>query len=90
MLKPNQNHEKQLRQRQPPSGGCVLKHSLYLVTSQVCLAAAFRRLCVETQKAIWKPLNWLAAAFRRLCVETYRKRKNSIMVSSSRLQAAVC
>ena len=33
---------------QPPSGGCVLKHLISIKTKGAHLAAAFGRLCVET------------------------------------------
>ena len=33
--------------RQPPSGGCVLKHNSFHVVTELP-SAAFRRLCVET------------------------------------------
>ena len=34
--------------RQPPSGGCVLKHFRLVFTDVGAEPAAFRRLCVET------------------------------------------
>ncbi len=55
---------------QPPSGGCVLKPDNVKDTHAQALAAAFRRLCIETillQHYIQKER---AAAFRRLCIET--------------------
>ena len=33
---------------QPPSGGCVLKHSFYIMRVINAQPAAFGRLCVET------------------------------------------
>ena len=33
---------------QPPSGGCVLKHTRHRLFVQADIAAAFGRLCVET------------------------------------------
>ena len=37
-----------LRWSQPPSGGCVLKLSVWCTTTTSPVAAAFGRLCVET------------------------------------------
>ena len=76
--------------RQPPSGGCVLKRYRLDGLQSVKLPAAFRRLCVETTvfcryQAFPRP-----AAFRRLCVETSMRRLNRLMAKASRLQAAVC
>ena len=39
--------------RQPPSGGCVLKHVQYHPFQGRDTPAAFRRLCVETIKCRW-------------------------------------
>ena len=36
--------------KQPPSGGCVLKPELEVSQKRTALAAAFGRLCVETDK----------------------------------------
>ena len=61
----------QTAERQPPSGGCVLKHSSRFPQSCGSDAAAFGRLCVETpikSAAIYSRRK--AAAFGRLCVET--------------------
>ena len=59
-----------LGREQPPSGGCVLKQLVLSKRIQQCPAAAFGRLCVETDKA-GKYYNLdPAAAFGRLCVET--------------------
>ena len=33
---------------QPPSGGCVLKHVVYIYQGFMLFPAAFGRLCVET------------------------------------------
>ena len=57
--------------KQPPSGGCVLKHEFHRVPRDVYSAAAFRRLCVETQLRQSMIIAPTAAAFRRLCVETF-------------------
>ena len=38
---------------QPPSGGCVLKHSEIRPIASRAGAAAFGRLCVETMGLIW-------------------------------------
>ena len=54
---------------QPPSGGCVLKHSGRYALEYL-RAAAFRRLCVETRLLGFGQLGFGPAAFRRLCVET--------------------
>ena len=55
---------------QPPSGGCVLKHTNPIHLEQVEGPAAFRRLCVETSVEIHEASGKAPAAFRRLCVET--------------------
>ena len=55
---------------QPPLGGCVLKHDLRHEAATRLAAAAFRRLCVETQESPKPHHLENAAAFRRLCVET--------------------
>ena len=57
---------------QPPSGGCVLKLSLPFRARQMSGPAAFRRLCVETDKVPEDKKPKDPAAFRRLCVETTR------------------
>ena len=57
---------------QPPSGGCVLKQALAKGVFVTDDAAAFRRLCVETKRAVMVLRSRCAAAFRRLCVETPR------------------
>ena len=70
MLKRSVTDGKAMRGGQPPSGGCVLKLLACLARSYYRVAAAFRRLCVETRKWRDKLQKWVAAAFRRLCVET--------------------
>ena len=49
MLKPAMHAYRSSTFAQPPSGGCVLKLSGVLITAEVVLPAAFRRLCVETE-----------------------------------------
>ena len=55
---------------QPPSGGCVLKLGLSRLVISGEQAAAFGRLCVETESRLNAYLFCFAAAFGRLCVET--------------------
>ena len=53
-------------------------------------AAAFGRLCVETNSRFAR-ISWaLAAAFGRLCVETSNISDRAATTTSSRLRAAVC
>ena len=54
------------------------------------MAAAFRRLCVETTTLIGVAKGLFAAAFRRLCVETQNILVMRAIARGSRLQAAVC
>ena len=68
---------------QPPSGGCVLKHSIEFKRGRGSGPAAFGRLCVETKNLYEYPLDCLEpAAFGRLCVET----ATSCKLPSSRSQ----
>ena len=60
--------------KQPPSGGCVLKHCYITNIIKFHFAAAFGRLCVETKPSERKIFLKFAAAFGRLCVETPFKR----------------
>ena len=55
---------------QPPSGGCVLKHSRFRIIFTIIPPAAFGRLCVETNLVQNIPDVSPPAAFGRLCVET--------------------
>ena len=55
---------------QPPSGGCVLKPSVWKHLLPCYCPAAFRRLCVETKAKMIEAIESAPAAFRRLCVET--------------------
>ena len=48
----------------------MLKQQLWYGLSYVGQAAAFRRLCVETDSKLSSVIDSNAAAFRRLCVET--------------------
>ena len=75
---------------QPPSGGCVLKHVFLAFDLDFPVPAAFRRLCVETAQYARFPCLGLPAAFRRLCVETNVAVAMSVILDTSRLQAAVC
>ena len=52
MLKPDINLATNLKQNQPPSGGCVLKPKSNTPENSKLSPAAFRRLCVETQWGI--------------------------------------
>ena len=75
---------------QPPSGGCVLKQ-IYLEAAKATIeAAAFGRLCVETQSKEQAAQAIIAAAFGRLCVETISRLPFNFALGSSRLRAAVC
>ena len=56
---------------QPPSGGCVLKRSMDEKFVKEQEAAAFGRLCVETNYCRRCFGSSWAAAFGRLCVETF-------------------
>ena len=56
--------------KQPPSGGCVLKHWVNPRHNRPAIAAAFGRLCVETITIEKGFFSVVAAAFGRLCVET--------------------
>ena len=56
--------------KQPPSGGCVLKRIQCLRQFVPPCTAAFRRLCVETERQSSYENRRFTAAFRRLCVET--------------------
>ena len=76
---------------QPPSGGCVLKRCNAITYRQSDRAAAFGRLCVETnQTAGRNSPNEPAAAFGRLCVETLDNIGKIVYEKCSRLRAAVC
>ena len=57
-------------QRQPPSGGCVLKHACQHQPKNLSEPAAFGRLCVETLITGLPGMGKTPAAFGRLCVET--------------------
>ena len=61
----------ELSGKQPPSGGCVLKHLAHLLLWAGLRAAAFGRLCVETTNNTFSNARKSAAAFGRLCVETW-------------------
>ena len=79
---------------QPPSCGCVLKQ-IKLRDAKYCAlrAAAFVRLCVETQKTITSGQISRAAAFVRLCVETASKKKpvrNALAAAFVRLCVETC
>ena len=70
MLKPIHVESVNLSIRQPPSGGCVLKLGVGQLLQQCHPAAAFGRLCVETNVKFLDIGLRIAAAFGRLCVET--------------------
>ena len=77
---------------QPPSGGCVLKLNAKAKKAygRSSPAAAFGRLCVETELPGNQEINLGAAAFGRLCVETGLRSQTTMGLRSSRLRAAVC
>ena len=68
-MKPFPSRRASCHCRQPPSGGCVLKHQLEAV-HHIVIAAAFGRLCVETDPRPYRLGRRRPAAFGRLCVET--------------------
>ena len=76
--------------KQPPSGGCVLKPYLDGIDTPYIEAAAFGRLCVETNRCRDCDYCRQAAAFGRLCVETTEPSPWQNAGVSSRLRAAVC
>ena len=53
-----------LYQLQPPSGGCVLKHSVCPLRGGDYAAAAFGRLCVETNSKLYKIANHVCSRLR--------------------------
>ncbi len=69
-MKPENDDEFRHDFRQPPSGGCVLKHFELLLKNRLKAPAAFGRLCVETRICCVIAELLLPAAFGRLCVET--------------------
>ena len=75
---------------QPPSGGCVLKQQRLWYMGPMFRAAAFGRLCVETDYVTIRSAVKSAAAFGRLCVETAADRLPVLVAAGSRLRAAVC
>ena len=70
MLKQEVADARNRAQRQPPSGGCVLKPCYRYSCRCSRIPAAFGRLCVETIKPVGRKLYEWPAAFGRLCVET--------------------
>ena len=70
MLKQKQLDDVRGLERQPPSGGCVLKPVYQGGIRKDAPPAAFRRLCVETRQMAVGSVLADPAAFRRLCVET--------------------
>ena len=70
MLKLAENQHHQQNRNQPPSGGCVLKLTVFGCLHFVMNPAAFGRLCVETQSKGIIMVDAQPAAFGRLCVET--------------------
>ena len=83
MLKHGYSVEKRTYYRQPPSGGCVLKHKWEMDYKGLLAAAAFGRLCVETTLAMVVYVEVYAAAFGRLCVETYQIRCKLVAPSAA-------
>ena len=70
MLKLGVSYGKENNLKQPPSGGCVLKPTAFVLLPTLFIAAAFGRLCVETLSKRLNQSPIKAAAFGRLCVET--------------------
>ena len=83
MLKQNMNRNQLVDKTQPPSGGCVLKLVINDERWMIVPAAAFGRLCVETQQGRGNNYKEPAAAFGRLCVETCK-----ISISGNYITAA--
>ena len=79
-----------MENKQPPSGGCVLKLVSVSIHRTTHNAAAFGRLCVETPNTNPRNSNHIAAAFGRLCVETAKCTPSLPWIYGSRLRAAVC
>ena len=86
VLVTNQTHNN----KQPPSGGCVLKPDVFRPVDFLDTAAAFGRLCVETVTTLLIADSAVAAAFGRLCVETPPGLPPGLPPGCSRLRAAVC
>ena len=61
-----------------------------MIKKRFHFAAAFGRLCVETDEILRDEEKGLAAAFGRLCVETILLVILQKALESSRLRAAVC
>ena len=60
-----------IKNAQPPSGGCVLKQGILALCKSIPQAATFGWLCVETKATLWITQARLnAATFGWLCVET--------------------
>ena len=76
--------------RQPPSGGCVLKQSFFRSSFVESDAATFGWLCVETDFQILKILLNFAATFGWLCVETVVDFGSGYAHRRSHLRVAVC
>ena len=79
-----------IAQKQPPSGGCVLKQAIFDQTINLFVAATFGWLCVETIGSVFIPIFLAAATFGWLCVETYSILKMFIAAVCSHLRVAVC
>ena len=76
--------------RQPPSGGCVLKQDSSCRRLQRREAATFGWLCVETSSQnLSNSLN-IAATFGWLCVETLFYLRKQELAYCSHLRVAVC
>ena len=79
-----------IKQTQPPSGGCVLKHqmpadNIKTLNQPPSGGCVLKLYYYRTGNSIDEP-----AAFRRLCVETGIGSKSPLAYTTSRLQAAVC
>ena len=70
VLKQSNRRQRGQHHNQPPLGGCVLKQFALGAKVKALQAAAFRRLCVETDETPLLSAQIEPAAFRRLCVET--------------------
>ena len=68
----------------------MLKHVHRHSGVDIILPAAFGRLCVETEDALYGRVHFGPAAFGRLCVETIACIRVAFWAKPSRLRAAVC
>ena len=75
---------------QPPSGGCVLKHSRATNGESRDQQPPSGGCVLKQLICMDRSLFGMAAAFGRLCVETNNLSLREIFIKRSRLRAAVC